>query len=111
YYSMGENEFDSTSTFGGDAGIQSPTTAMTSNRSSMARIDQLINIDLSEDNTGNYRNTDVQDFTEPARRSSAFLDYPDDFYRYYMELGIVSENVEHETIQRPAATFNIRDYY
>ncbi|CAG8632251.1 24777_t:CDS:1 [Cetraspora pellucida] len=110
YYSMDENEPGRTSSFDSNTEIQSPTIAMTSNRSSIVRIDQLINIDLGEGNISNYRNTsNAQDFMEPARRSSAFLDYPNDFYHAYTEPEITSENVEHETIQRPDATFNLRD--
>ncbi|CAG8461363.1 20987_t:CDS:1 [Dentiscutata erythropus] len=103
---MGENEPGiswKTSSLDSDTEIQPPAIAMASNRSSMVRIDQLINIDLNEDN--NLSNmSDAQDFLEPARRSSAFLDYryPNDFYRYS---GTTLENVEHETIQQPAAAF------
>ncbi|KAF0518308.1 hypothetical protein F8M41_016809 [Gigaspora margarita] len=105
--SMGENEPGinwKTSSFDSDAEIQSPTIAITSNRSSIVRIDQLINIDLNEDND-NSNISDVQDFLEPARRSSAFLDYPNNFYRSYVESELTLENFEHETIQRPPSAF------
>ncbi|CAG8441104.1 8872_t:CDS:1 [Scutellospora calospora] len=85
-----------------DAEIRPPTTAITSNRSSMAQFDQLINIDLSEDNSSNYfvNISGVQDFLEPARRSSAFLDGFD-----YVEPEVPFENIENEVIQQPAAAF------